>query len=262
MDDVTVGNWPARKLGPSGIFEPINLDTLHLAVSLDGKLEALARPTGYSAKTFQGFLSKIRSVASAVVFHGGEVISDGTDPLTAIVITEKPIQKMFADRTQESACSCVMDVGFVSTAEMFALAMLSGGHPALRPFLSSELLVLATQRDAEILEALFSTLRSAFETHFLEDLSGLVCADVRKEVFRDLQASGCQKKSGAPQILQEETEFLGTKQVRSRVIDEREFERIAIRAMKKRRIPSGIQAFIMPQVKQAAGCAGQARNAQ
>ncbi len=258
MDDVTVGNWPARKLGPSGIFEHIDLDTMQLVVKLDEKMHALAPSAGYSGRMFGKWLSAIRKLASAVIFHGGEVISEEAVPLNAIVVTGERGQRSMLGETQKAACAGVMNIGVVNDAEFILLLNPKEGGSTLRPFLSSELLVLGTQRDVEVLEAFFSALRSAFESHFIDDLTSLVSTDIRREVFSDL-GPDASRKSPSIQILMEEADYSGRKPVKKRVIEEREFERMAIRAMKKRRIPPGLQAFIMPKVKQAAGCTGQAQ---
>lgn len=251
MEDVIVGCWPAQKLGPSGIFDQIELDTFAMVSMLDWKMDTLAQPAGYTGAMFGKWLSAMHELALAVVFHGGEVISEGADPLTAIVVTEEPGKRRILGETQKMACSGVMNVGVVGIADVMPLISPKEGGSRLRPFLSSELLVLGAQRDVEMLEAFFSALRSAFESHFLDDLASLVSADVRREVFGDLEL-GAVKKPAIPMIL-EEVDFTGKKPVRKRTVEELEFERAAVRSMIRRRIPTGLQGLIMPKAKLAAG---------
>ncbi|MCI0503225.1 hypothetical protein L0Y65_00775 [Candidatus Micrarchaeota archaeon] len=251
MAGVIVGSWPAQKLGPSGIFDHIELDTFAMVSMLDWKMDALVQLAGYSGEMFGKWLSAMREVALAVVFHGGEVISEGYDPLTAIVVTEEPGKRRILGETQKEACNGVMSVGVVGIADVMPLISHKEGGSRLRPFLSSELLVLGAQRDVEMLEAFFSALRSAFESHFLDDLASLVSADVRREVFGDLEW-GSAKKPGIP-IIRKEEDFTGKIPVKKRTVDEREFEKLAVRSMVRRRIPAGLQGLIMPKAKLAAG---------
>jgi hypothetical protein len=248
MADITVGNWPAQKLGPSGIFEHINLDTFQMVARLDEKMHTLAPSAGYTGRMFGKWLSAVHKFASAVIFHGGEVISEGADPLTAIVVTGEPNLRRILDETQKTACAGVINIGVVSVVEFMPLIAPKEGGSSLRPFLSSELLVLGAQRDVEMLEAFFSALRSAFESHFIDDLASLVSADIKRDIFRDFEPDSVRKKPDIP-ILLEETDFSGRKPIKRRVIDEREFGRVAIKAMFRRRIPLGLQSFIMPKVK-------------
>jgi len=256
MAEVIVGSWPAQKLGPSGIFEHIDLDTYQMVAQLDRKMDALSSPAGYSGKMFGRWLSAVHKLASAVIFHGGEVISEGVDPLTAIIVTGEPGQSKILGDTQKTAINRVMNIGVMSIVDVMPLIQPTDGGSTLRPFLSSELLVLGAERDVETLEAFFTALRSAFESHFLDDLASLVSADIRREIFKDLEPYAAKKKPDSP-ILMEETDFSGRKPVKRRVIEEKEFERIATKAMFRRRVPLGLQSFIMPKVKQAAGCTGQ-----
>jgi hypothetical protein len=251
MDDVTIGPWPAHMLGPSGLFEQTRLDALQMLKMLDQRLHELAAPSGYSGKAFGKWLGALRSLASAIIFHAGEVVAESAAPLTTIIVTEEPGKGILIAGTQESACAGAMEVGLVSIAEFMALIRPGKGGSALRPFLSSELLVLGARNDVEMMEAFFKALRETFESRFEDDLVSLVCADVKKDVFRD--GPGLPGPGTEGPVLLEETDYTGKKPVKRRVIEEREFERIAFRAMRRRRVPAGIQGLILPRLKAAAG---------
>lgn len=67
---------------------------------------------------------------------------------------------------------------------------------------------------------------------------------MKNEVFRAPSA-----KTGNVPILLDETDFTGSRAVKKRTIEEADFDRIALRAMSRRRIPAGVQAFVLPKVR-------------
>ena len=252
MEGVTIACWPVSKLGPSTIFEQTNQDTAGLVSMLDEKIIALSPTEGMTKRMFNGWLSILRKFASAIIFHGGELAAKKAEPLTVFIVNNDPAGKGALQIAQRGACPGGMDVCVVSVVEFKPLLLPKEGGSSLRPFLSSELLVLGAKSDIEMLEMMFRELRLAFEMEPLDDLVRLVSLDVINAVFKDgTKARG--KCTDGVKVLMEETDFTGRNPIKKRVIGTGEFEDIALRAMSKRRIPYGIQAHLIPKIMAAVG---------
>ncbi len=254
MEEVTIGPWPVHRLGPSGIFEQIRLDAMGLVHMLDSKLDELSERSTRSARSFAGWLASLRSFADAVIFHGGEVVDEGARPLTAIVVIGSADESRIAAGIRPRGCPGLVEAGLLGIEDFMALETPNIDPSALRPFLASELLVLGARRDIEMMEAMFQKLRAAFESSFIEDLLVLVGMDVKNDIFGNQSTAGKVCKNGP--ILLEETDYSGKKPVKKLVIETNEFERIALRAMRRRRVPAGLQSFLLPQLKATVGRAG------
>lgn len=127
--EMRVCDWPVNRLGPSGIFEHIGQNTMEMLSMLDDKMRQLAPLAGYSKRMFTRWLNALHQMASAVIFHGGEVVSDGMAPLTVIVVPNGTEKKALLADAHRQACSGVMDIGVVSETDFMPLFMERGVAP-------------------------------------------------------------------------------------------------------------------------------------
>ncbi len=244
--EISVCGWPANRLGPSGLFEQIRLETIEIIAGMDTRLSAASGAGGRSRAGFRKWLGGLHEQATAVIFHGGEAVSGGSGPLTAIIVPRELECSGVLMDAQLRACEGLLDAGVAGTREMIALAA-SGEALALRTFLSSELIVFALREDAEMLEGSFRILRKVFEGNAIADMTALLMLDIRKDLF--CAAPGAADSAG---VLMEETDFTGGRPVKRKVLEESGFEKLAIRAMEKRRVRPEFRGVVMGELKQAA----------
>jgi len=245
--EISVCGWPAHRLGPSGLFEQIALETIEIIAGMDARLSELSRSSGHAGRRFRLWLKSLHEQATAVIFHGGEAVSEGSGPLTAIIVPCERECSQIIMNARLKACEGLLDAGVAGTKEMMALAIARKGL-ALRPFLSSELIVFASTGDISSLEGSFRVLRKVFEDNALEDLAALLLMDIRKDLF---PASG--DGAAGARIVMEETDFTGKKPVKRKVVDEADFTRLATRAMEKRRVRPELRGAVLGELKRSAG---------
>jgi hypothetical protein len=217
--------WDKKE--PAGVYEDSEKLSSGLFCELQRKLTMIACRKGdaFGEERFWRWMAQERERILGVIFQVSELISPDLEPLRMIVITENSwIDEMMGvleriDIPVFEARVTGMD-GLTEDFNGF-------GASAMRAMLSGELLVGA--RDRYVLDRIIDSAREAQEISeydgVLNDVASLIAHDVSRVICKE------------------------EKEVEA---DPKDFERIAIAAMKKRRVNKFVHKKLLPRVRRAA----------
>ncbi len=240
MTNVEFNGFKVLKAEPSVVFEPIGEDQLGLLGLLDQKLSFLSQGVKTASAQFGSWLDEVKSLASTIMFHGGEIMSEGSEPLTLLVIANASDTAMPLWSTRTHLKMGFLDVHVKSWDGLSRNALDGSEYGAvMRSYLSSELLILGNPAfGIKQWGACRAGAMTLFEQHPLEDLSELIANDVKAKVFSD-------------PLNFDEIQFTGRCKRSVKSIEDSEFVAIANRAMGRRRVASAIQRNVLERTKRA-----------
>jgi hypothetical protein len=234
--DVGVGKWVVGKTEPSDIFDSIGLDAIGLLGVLDSKLHAITNGEERARTDFVRWLAAFRQFSSAIAFHGGEMLSEGNGPLTAIIIGENQ-ESLLGLRVANSA----INLEFIDTCVIcwddLCRSTLQGDGALLRSYISSELLLMFKDESciAEwTVHGAMSKLR--FEEQPLDDLSWMIANDVKMGIIKD------------PADF-DEVDFSTGKRINLKRVAHSEFAKIAEGSMRKRRVSEDVRKPLLDRTR-------------
>src|SRR5208283_595677 len=143
MTNVEFNGFRVLKAEPSEVFDPTGRDQLDLLRILDQKLTSLSEGVRLASAQFSSWLDEVKSLASIILFHGGEIMSEGAEPLTLFVIANAPDAAMPLWSTRTHLKMGFLDVHVKSWDGLCRNALEESEFGAvMRSYLSSELLIL------------------------------------------------------------------------------------------------------------------------
>jgi len=235
-------DWKLSHMEPSEIFDSLGMDLLSLLIKLDEKVGKLSREMRQPASRFMRWLNGIKGMACAIIFHGGELASEELGPLKAILVAEKPADAWVLRIAQAKSDMPLLDTEVEGIDGLQALAYKPYGREqgrVLRSLLASELLVLWAGERGRLVAAIEGA-KAIFEKRPVADLAELLARDVKRMAITDVSDF-------------DEIDFAGGRKRCIKKLDERDFERIAIRAMEMRRVPEGFRTHLLKEARKAAG---------
>jgi hypothetical protein len=231
-----VGQWNVGISEPADIFDAIGLDARGLLERLDCKLSALAGGCSAESRRFRRWLSVSRNFASAIAFHGGELVSDSCEWLSAKVIAPRDENLQSLRLLNQKLGSDFLDVEILKWDDV-CLSTLKGDNSMLRSYFSSELLMMFTnERQAGQWGRHGAMAKVVFDMHPLEDLSWLIAHDVKTDLVKD------------PNVF-DEVERVGKREIRKKSVSLSDFTRSATRAMRMRRVSGDVHKPLMEKAK-------------
>ncbi len=233
---VGLGRWMVGASEPSDIFDSIGMNALELLTGLDDKLFSLTGGKKPAKSAFFRWLAAFRQFSSVIAFHGGEIISEGKAPLTAVAIGRDGNDILGLRMADERLKLDFIAVAVISWNDL-CRSTLEGDGALLRSYSASELLLLFNcESDIQEWEMHSAMSRLVFEEHPIEDLSWMIAQDVKFEVL---------KKPGDF----DELDFSGRKPVQLKRVGQDDFASIAKKAMKRRRVSSDVHGPLMEGAK-------------
>jgi len=236
QDNILLEDWLVVKLEPAAIFRPTSLDAIGMGFALSRKVADLCDALELPKATFGAWLLTLDNDVSAIFLHGAEILSDEVSPLTALLALRAKGQAGITAGIREIP---LLHMGVTDWDRLFKMIMEPKSGRLLRSFLSSELCVLV--KPEEYKDSVKKSNEAAsviFESDPLHDLADMIVFDVMSRI-----------KSS--KMIPDEVSIEGGKLSNLKKIDEKDFERIAINEMEKRRVVKSAREILLPKVKSA-----------
>jgi len=229
-------DWLVVKLEPAAIFRPTSLNDTGMGFALSRKVSEISDALGLPKATFKAWLLTLDSDVSAIFLHGAEILSDEVSPLTAILALRTSGQAEITTGIKEIP---LLHMGVTGWDMLFNKIMEPESGRILRSFLSSELCVLVKPEEyRETVKKSNETASVIFESDPLHDLA-------------DMIAFGIMSRIKSMRAIPDDVSIDSGKLSNIKKLDEKDFERIALREMENRRVIKPARDMLLPKVKAA-----------
>jgi hypothetical protein len=229
MDNVFLEDWELIKAGPTPLFRPTSLDNVGMGFALSRKVSELSKSYNVSQASFPAWLHRLDEQVSAIFLHGPEILSNDNNPLTALLVVDGLVNP------DEWGTGLPFVLAGATTWNKLFRDLTQPQARILRSFLSSELCVmLKREEDKGKVENSTDAANTILEKHPLVDLAQMIVFDVKYKLTSKEKISDELNEDGTREIVRE-----------------KQFERIAKTAMKKRRIIKKVQKPLVQKVKRA-----------
>lgn len=229
MENVYLEDWEFIKAGPTPVFRPTSLDNVGMGFALSRKVAQLCTEYGVSQASFRAWLHRLDEKVSAIFLHGPELLSDGKDPLTALLVVDGLLNP------DEWGTGIPFVLAGATTWNRLFSDIAQPEARILRSFLSSELCVmLKKEQDKSKVENSTEAANVILEKHPLDDLAHLIVFDLKQRIRSNERISDEMSADG-----------------RLEIVRDTQFEEIAKNAMKRRRIIRKVHKPLVQKVKKA-----------
>jgi len=213
---------------PASVYDETGLGLEPLLIGLDMKLQKLADVCGErnTDMRFRSWLGEMRTEIVALVFHAGEIMSEGNERMGLHVISDYSQTKSVS----RSIVAARMDILRCSVSDFMGLAHLCTETcgSRYRAFFSGELVIGASsQRDMQMFKMHAISAQAIFEDgNVLCDIGTMVGHDISEKIFYN--GNG-----------------------RTVEISDHEFVKMAKESMKRRRVNPHMHERVLPYAKKA-----------